>query len=289
MPLFAILTLFPDALRPYLAESILGSARERGLVEVLLIDFRDFARDRHRTVDDRPFGGGPGMVLKPEPIADCVEWLETRYGAFRRIALCPGGRPFRQELAVELARDMSTPERARTLLLAGRYEGFDERLREELAWEELSLGDFVLSGGELAALAVVESVTRLLPDALGDDRSAQQDSFTDPALLDCPHYTRPRVWRGREVPPVLLSGDHQKINAWRAVQARTRTRSRRPDLDDRSNTAPQPALNAALRPDLMHNPPSAPQLAEIPTRSPAPPTQPRPPQDEPRPAHEPCT
>jgi tRNA (guanine37-N1)-methyltransferase len=112
VPLFVILTLFPDALAPYLAESILGSARERGLVEVLLIDFRDFARDRHRTVDDRPFGGGPGMVLKPEPIADCVEWLEARYGAFRRFALCPGGRPFRQELAAELARDMATPERA---------------------------------------------------------------------------------------------------------------------------------------------------------------------------------
>jgi tRNA (guanine37-N1)-methyltransferase len=239
VPLFAILTLFPDALRPYLAESILGSARERGLVEVLLVDFRDFARDRHRTVDDRPFGGGPGMLLKPEPIADCIEWLEARHGAFRRFALCPGGRPFRQELAVELARDMATPERARTLLLAGRYEGFDARLREELALEELSLGDFVLSGGELAALAVVESVTRLLPGALGDDRSAQQDSFTDPALLDCPHYTRPRVWRGREVPPVLLSGDHQKIDAWRTEQARGRTRAHRPDLEPRAETPSQ--------------------------------------------------
>ena len=275
MPLFAILTLFPDALAPYLEESILGSARQRGLVEVLLIDFRDFARDRHRTVDDRPFGGGPGMVLKPEPIADCVDWLEARYGAFRRFALCPGGRPFRQELAAELARDMSTPERGRTLLLAGRYEGFDERLRAELALEELSLGDFVLSGGELAALAVVEAVTRLLPGALGDDRSALQDSFSDPALLDCPHYTRPRVWRGREVPPVLLSGDHQKIEVWRREQARDRTRARRPDLARAPHTEPGPT----------YRPPSA-----APTdASPASPTQTRSPQDEPRPAHEPCT
>ena len=290
MPLFVILTLFPDALAPYLAESILGSARERGLVEVLLIDFRDFARDRHRTVDDRPFGGGPGMVLKPEPIADCVEWLEARYGAFRRFALCPGGRAFRQELAAELARDMATPERARTLLLAGRYEGFDERLREELALEELSLGDFVLSGGELAALAVVEAVTRLLPGALGDDRSAQQDSFTDPALLDCPHYTRPRVWRGREVPPVLLSGDHQKIDAWRLEQARERTRARRPDL------AASPALHSAVRPPTT-SPNENPLAARRPDRTPtetqsssaSPNDPPRSPQGDPRPAHEPCT
>jgi tRNA (guanine37-N1)-methyltransferase len=287
VPLFAILTLFPDALAPYLAESILGSARERGLVEVLLIDFRDFARDRHRTVDDRPFGGGPGMVLKPEPIADCVEWLEARYGAFRRFALCPGGRPFRQELALELARDMSTPERARTLLLAGRYEGFDERLREELALEELSLGDFVLSGGELAALAVIEAVTRLLPGALGDDRSAQQDSFTDPALLDCPHYTRPRIWRGREVPPVLLSGDHQKIDAWRLDQARGRTRARRPDLASPHSPARQPTTSpsetsSAARPPFR--PPT-----ELQSSSAAPTNPPRPSQGDPRPAHEPCT
>jgi tRNA (guanine37-N1)-methyltransferase len=292
VPLFAILTLFPDALAPYLSESILGSARERGLVEVLLVDFRDFARDRHRTVDDRPFGGGPGMVLKPEPIADCVEWLEARYGAFRRFALCPGGRPFRQELAVELARDMSTPERARTLLLAGRYEGFDERLREELAFEDLSLGDFVLSGGELAALAVVEAVTRLLPGALGDDRSALQDSFSDPSLLDCPHFTRPRVWRGREVPPVLLSGDHQRIEAWRKEQARGRTRARRPDLG--AGPAAPPPVPPRSPERAPYKLPSEPPLAAerytaFANATPTPSNQPRPPQDEPRPAHEPCT
>ena len=146
MPLFAILTLFPEALEPYVRASILGIAQEKGLVEILLVDFRDFARDRHRTVDDRPFGGGPGMVLKPEPIVDCVEWLEARHGRFRKFVLCPGGRPFRQELAREIAAD----DPGRVLLLCGRYEGFDERLREELGLEHLSIGDYVLAGGELA-------------------------------------------------------------------------------------------------------------------------------------------
>lgn len=228
MPLFAILTLFPEALAPYVRESILGLAQDKGLIEVQLVDFRDFTRDRHRTVDDRPFGGGPGMVLKPEPIADCVEWLEARHGRFRRFALCPGGRPFRQELAQELACELTSgdPDRERVLLLCGRYEGFDARLSEELALEELSVGDYVLSGGELPALVVVEAVTRLLPGALGDERSACEDSFTQPGLLDCPHFTRPRVWRGREVPEVLLSGDHKRIEEWRNEQARLRTQAR---------------------------------------------------------------
>ena len=232
MPLFAILTLFPDALEPYVRESILGIAQARGLLEIRLIDFRDFARDRHRTVDDRPFGGGPGMVLKPEPIADCVEWLEARYGRFRKLALCPGGRTFRQELARELAQELTSaaPGGGRVLLLCGRYEGFDERLRAELELEDLSIGDYVLSGGELAALVVVEAVTRLVPGVLGDERSASEDSFSEPDLLDCPHYTRPRLWRGREVPEVLLSGDHKRIEDWRRAQARLRTQARRADL-----------------------------------------------------------
>ncbi len=228
MPLFAILTLFPEAIEPYLGASVLGSARERGLIETLVVDFRDFTRDRHRTVDDRPFGGGPGMLLRPEPIADCIEWLEARHGAFRRIALCPSGAVFRQQHAEDLSRQ------ERVLLLAGRYEGFDERVLDAFAFERLSLGDFVLSGGELPALCVLEAAARMIPGVLGDEESARQDSFASPAagarLLDTPHYTRPRSWRGREVPPVLLSGNHAEIERWRARAALERTRSVRPDL-----------------------------------------------------------
>jgi tRNA (guanine37-N1)-methyltransferase len=226
LTLFAILTLFPEALEPYLHESILGIARSKELVRIELVDFRDFARDRHRTVDDRPFGGGPGMVLRPEPIVDCVEWLEKKHGRFRKLALCPSGRRFEQRTAEELASE------ERVLLLCGRYEGFDERIREELELEDVSLGDFVLAGGELPALAIVEAVTRLVPGVLGDERSAEQDSFgkAEGGILDTPHYTRPRVYRGREVPEVLLSGDHAAIEAWRREAARKRTRERRPEL-----------------------------------------------------------
>jgi len=231
LTLFAILTLFPEALEPYVRESILGIARSKGLVRTLLVDFRDFARDRHRSVDDRPFGGGPGMVLRPEPVVDCIEWLEHKHGPFRKLALCPSGRRFEQPVAEELAQE------ERILLLAGRYEGFDERIREELGLEDLSVGDFVLAGGELPALCVVEAVTRLLPGVLGDERSAEQDSFGPAAfgapegrILDAPHYTRPRVFRGRAVPEVLLSGDHAAIEAWRRDAARKRTQERRPEL-----------------------------------------------------------
>lgn len=231
--LFAILSLFPEALEPYLNSSILRVAQQKGLARMRVVDFRDFTRDRHRTVDDRPFGGGPGMVLKAEPILECVEWLERHHGPFRKILLCPGGAPFRQEAARELAAEQQI------LLLCGRYEGFDERLRAELKWDEISIGDFVLSGGELPALCIVEAVTRLLPGVLGDAESAEQDSFSarpdgtrpaDGLLLDHPHYTRPRVWRGREVPEVLFSGDHAAIREWRERAARERTRDRRPDL-----------------------------------------------------------
>lgn len=230
MPLFAILTLFPEALEPYLGASILGLARERGLIRVLTVDFRDFTRDRHRTVDDRPFGGGPGMVLRPEPIAECVEWLEARHGAFQRLALCPSGRRFDQARAVELA------QAERVLLFAGRYEGFDERVIDELGFERLSLGDFVLSGGELPALCVVEAAARLIPGVLGDEESARRDSFASsaatgaPPPLDHPHFTRPRIWRGKEVPPVLLSGNHAEIERWRRAAALAKTRAERPDL-----------------------------------------------------------
>jgi len=224
VPLFAILTLFPEALEPYLRSSLVGIAREKGLVRIELVDFRDFARDRHRTVDDRVFGGGPGMLLKPEPIVDCVEWLEARHGTFKKLMLCPSGRRFVQRDAHRLA------EEERVLLLCGRYEGFDERIRMLFDLEPVSIGDFVLSGGELPALAIVEASVRLLPGVLGDERSAVEDSFQREGGLDHPHYTRPRVFRGLEVPEVLLGGNHASIEAWRKEQARARTRATRPDL-----------------------------------------------------------
>jgi len=213
--LFVVLTLFPEAMEAYASTSILGVARAKGLVRTEFIDFRDFARDRHRTVDDRPFGGGPGMVLKPEPIAEAVEWVEARHGACRKIALCPSGRTFRQTVAEEFLG----PERI--LFLCGRYEGFDERIFSVLGFEKLSLGEFVLAGGELPALCAIEAVARLVPGVLGDERSAIEDSFADPSArgLDHPHWTRPRVWRGAEVPEVLMSGDHAAIARWRARQA----------------------------------------------------------------------
>lgn len=241
MPLFTILTLFPEAVESYLEIGVLGIARSKGLVETRVVDFRDFARDRHRTVDDRPFGGGPGMVLKPEPIVEAVEWIEARFGPHRRLAACPGGVRFDQALAAELS---AAP---RTLVLCGRYEGFDERIFEHLSLEPVSIGDFVLAGGELAALCIVEAAARLVPGALGDDRSAELESFTPSASggLDHPHYTRPRTFRGSSVPEVLLNGDHSAIDAWRRQRARERTRARRPDLADpraRSGTDPRAEL-----------------------------------------------
>lgn len=232
MQLFAILTLFPEALLPYTRASILRQAQDKGLVEIRLIDFRDFTRDRHRAVDDRPFGGGPGMVLKPEPIVECVEWIERRYGAFKKIVLCPAGTVFRQRIAEDLARE------ERILLLCGRYEGFDARILSALDFEELSVGDFVLAGGELPALLVTEAVVRLVPGVLGDERSAEQDSFGASGDLDHPHYTRPRVFRGESVPDVLLSGDHARIERWRSKAARARTISRRPDLSSTPHREP---------------------------------------------------
>jgi tRNA (guanine37-N1)-methyltransferase len=227
--LFAILTLFPDAVEPYLGASILGIAQEKGLVRYQCVNFRDFARDRHRTVDDRPFGGGPGMVLRPEPIAACIEWLEQEHGTFRKLALCPAGKPFRQSMAEEFSKD------ERVLLLCGRYEGYDQRLLDELDFETISLGDYVLSGGELGALAITEAAVRLIPGVLGDNRSAIEDSFQEGGGLDHPHFTRPRNWRGREVPEVLFSGNHKSIREWRAKEAQQRTRERRPDLADSDN------------------------------------------------------
>ncbi|MCC6406170.1 MAG: tRNA (guanosine(37)-N1)-methyltransferase TrmD [Planctomycetes bacterium] len=224
-----MLTLFPEALEPYTRESILGVAQSKGLAEILLIDLRDFTRDRHRTVDDRPFGGGPGMLLKPEPIVEAVEWLEAKYGRFRKFATCPSGRVFRQSVADEISRE------ERVLILCGRYEGFDERVRKLVDFEDLSLGDFVLSGGELPALTIVEASVRLLPGVLGNEESIAPESFQKDGLLDHPHYTRPRVYRGLEVPEVLMSGDHAAVERWREETAHKRTRVRRPDLLQNTN------------------------------------------------------
>lgn len=216
----AILTLFPEACRAYLEESILGIAQRKGQLRVELINIRDFSTDRHRTVDDRPFGGGPGMVLKPEPIFDAVEDTERKYGSLHKILLCPRGMPLVQERVRQLA------EMPRLLLLCGRYEGFDERIRLGFAWDEISIGDYVLAGGELAALVVLESCVRLIPGVLGGERSAELESFADD-LLDYPQYTRPREYRGMAVPDVLLSGDHPAIEAWRRQQAERLTKDSR--------------------------------------------------------------
>jgi tRNA (guanine37-N1)-methyltransferase len=212
----AILTLFPEAIRPYVDESILGIAQAQGLLRVELVDFRSYTLDPHRTVDDRPFGGGPGMVLKPEPIFAAVEDQERTHGAFHKVLLCPRGRTFDQAKAKALARQ------ERLLLLCGRYEGFDERIRSGFAWDEISLGDFVLAGGELAALAVLEAAVRTIPGVLGCAQSAVLESF-EGDLLDHPQYTRPREFRGMAVPDVLTSGDHAAVARWRIEQARLLT------------------------------------------------------------------
>jgi tRNA (guanine37-N1)-methyltransferase len=208
-----------------LGDGIVNRAREAGLVDIRVHDLRSFTDDRHRTVDDTPFGGGPGMVMKAEPFFRAFEavWPEGRGPGDAVVLLSPRGRRFDQKAARRLAG------LDRIMLLCGRYEGIDERVAESLATEELSLGDFVLTGGEIAALAVVEATVRLLPGALGDETSAETDSF-ETGLLDWPHYTRPATARGHDVPPVLLSGDHGRIRRWRRREALRATRERRPDL-----------------------------------------------------------
>ena len=225
--LCSILTLFPGAIQPYLEESILGIAQRSGRLDLELVDFRRFATDRHHTVDDRPFGGGPGMVLMPGPIFDAVEDVERRRGPHHKILLCPRGRRFDQQRARALA------QQERVLFLCGRYEGIDERVRELMPWEEVSIGDYVLCGGELAALVCLEAAVRLLPGVLGCAESAVQESFSGTGDsgaggqdLDYPNYTRPRTFRGHEVPEILLSGNHEAIRRWRSERAAELTRRR---------------------------------------------------------------
>ena len=216
-----VLTLFPGMFPGPLDESIIKRACESGRLRLGIRDLRDFTHDRHRKVDDRPFGGGPGMLMKPEPLFEAVEAL--RGEKTRVILTSPAGRPFRQEIAQELAGE------EHLLLVCGSYEGFDERVRECLADDELSIGDYVLTNGALPAMVIIDAVTRLLPGVLGDDESSVDESFSD-GLLEYPQYTRPAEFRGMSVPEVLLSGDHAAIERWRREQARMRTGQRRPDL-----------------------------------------------------------
>lgn len=219
-----ILTLFPNMFHQVLNESILKRAQETGAVHFNLINFREYAGNKHFSVDDYPYGGGAGMVLKPEPIFRAVEELTKGETAKPRvILLCPQGERYHQKKAEELAKE------EHLIFICGHYEGYDERIREHLVTDEISIGDFVLTGGELAAMVVVDSVVRLLPGVLGNEDSHRKDSFST-GLLEHPHYTRPADFRGMKVPDVLLSGDHKKIELWRKRESLRRTYERRPDL-----------------------------------------------------------
>jgi tRNA (guanine37-N1)-methyltransferase len=226
---FDVLTLFPETFQGYLDQSLLKRALDLGLVEVQLHDIRDWACGIHKSVDDRPFGGGPGMVLKVEPVVDCVEAVRRRDAdPGHLVMLTPQGRRLDQPAVQQLA------EHRRILLLCGRYEGFDERIRVILTPQEISVGDFVLSGGEVAAMVVIDAVVRLVPGVLGDEESSTDDSFSgERRLLEYAQYTRPRVYRGLEVPEILLSGNHPEIARWREENRTERTRQRRADLLER--------------------------------------------------------
>ncbi len=222
-----VLTIFPDIIYSYLNESILKRAQEKGLLDVRVYNIRDFASNRHKKVDDYPFGGGAGMVLKPEPIFRAVDFLKEDGETRKVVLLSPQGRPFTQSMAEEFSR-----QKERFIFICGRYEGIDERVRISLVDEEVSIGDYVITGGELAALVIIDAITRLIPGALGDERSAEEESFSS-ELLEYPHYTRPREFRGMKVPDVLLSGNHREIWLWRRKEALRRTVKMRPDLLER--------------------------------------------------------
>lgn len=229
--IFEILTLFPGMFVSPLGESILGKARERGLVQVRVHNIRDHATDKHQITDDRPFGGGEGMVMKPEPIVRLLEALKAQGPLPWVVLLSPQGHMFNQDCA----RRWSTLPRL--VLVCGRYEGVDERVAEHFADEEISLGDFVVTGGELPAMVILDAVTRLLPGVLGNAASAASESFVEP-VLEYPQYTRPREFCGHRVPEILLSGDHAAIQRWRRGQALLRTKVRRPDLFARLDLTP---------------------------------------------------
>ena len=223
---FDILTLFPEIFSSYVSQSLLSKAIESGLVQIDLHDIRNWTLDKHQRVDDRPYGGGPGMVMQVEPVVECVEAVQkTGEIPGNLIMLTPTGKPLNQRLVEELV------QRPRHILLCGRYEGFDQRVVDILNPLEISIGDYILNGGEVGAMALIDSMIRLVPGVLGDEQSSQDDSFsTGNRLLEFPHYTRPRDFRGHTVPEVLLSGDHGVIAQWRQEQSLQRTRERREDL-----------------------------------------------------------
>jgi len=221
-----VLTLFPEMFPGYLGQSLLKRAIDAGLVQIELHNIRDWARGKHAQVDDRPFGGGPGMVLRPEPVVECVEAVQQQAAEpGHLVLLTPQGRRLDQRVVAELAGHK------RLVLICGRYEGIDQRAIDILQPDELSIGDYILGGGEVAAMVVIDAVVRLVPGVLGDEQSNRQDSFSgEPPLLEFPQYTRPRVFRGLEVPDVLLTGNHPEIARWREQQKLDRTRQRRADL-----------------------------------------------------------
>lgn len=224
-----ILTLFPEMFVSPLDHSILKRARDKGIVDIVLTNIRDFTTDKYRKVDDAPYGGGPGMVMMCTPVFDCFEHVEKLSPEKGRvILLTPQGQKFNQPKALELSKEN------RLILISGRYEGFDERIRTGLDAEQISIGDYVLSGGELAAMVVIDAIVRLLTGALGDEESSKDESFSS-GLLEYPQYTRPEDFRGMKVPDILLSGDHAKIAQWRRQQALERTRKNRPDLLKNNN------------------------------------------------------
>jgi tRNA (guanine37-N1)-methyltransferase len=252
----ALVTLFPDMIKAVTEFGISGRAVRQGLLELATWSPRDFAHDKHKTVDDRPYGGGPGMLMMVQPLRDAInaakDWANTGIegtGIAKVIYLSPQGKVFDQQAAVSMAVGTNL------VLVAGRYEGIDERLIQTLIDEEWSIGDYVLSGGELAAMVIVDAVTRLLPGALGHEQSAEQDSFTE-GLLDCPHYTRPEDFDGMRVPDILLSGNHAQIRRWRLKQSLGRTWQRRPDLLQAIKlTEEQQALLTEFRRDLENEKP----------------------------------
>lgn len=220
---FDVLTLFPDLFQGYFTQSLLKLAIDRGLVEIHLWNIRDWAKGKHKSVDDRPFGGGPGMVIMPEPVFDCVEAVQAKAAeAGQLILLTPTG----ERLTQEVVRELSTHKRH--LLLCGRYEGFDERIRIGLKPREISIGDFICNGGEVPAMVVIDTVIRYVPGVLGDEESAIDESHSEPGRLEYPQYTRPREFRGMEVPEILLSGDHGAIAQWRKEQSDKKSKAQRP-------------------------------------------------------------
>lgn len=220
---FDILTLFPDMFQGPFGESIIRRGQDKGLVRIDIHQIRDFAFDRHRTVDDAPYGGGAGMLMKPEPLAACLDTVKRQNSNATVLLTTPQGKPLTQQLARELSAKPGL------IIICGRYEGIDERFRQRYVDQELSIGDYVLSGGELAAMVLVDTVTRLIPGVLGSDESAEFDSFSN-GLLEYPQYTRPPVFLGQQVPEILLSGNHAEIARWRHEQALLKTATNRPDL-----------------------------------------------------------